>query len=96
MNISLVRHNCCQPKLRNLKPGTLVRHEGHIYIKLDKLNSGVGIDISWPNGHTILMNLKSGRCRSVDALIAVSVLQQCEELEAYIIEDKAELQKYLR
>ena len=59
-------------QLIDLKPGEACIYSGAYYIKLDKKQIGLGIQINWPDNHSILFNIKLGSLRAVRAYTDVT------------------------
>ena len=72
-----------------LQYGTVVAgvtsHPDSFYMKIDKRKLGQGLHLSFPDKHTVLLNLKTGALRAVPGSQRVKVFS-CE-LNAVRIED---------
>jgi len=68
-----------EPKIGDIKRGTLIRYQNHTYIKVDK-RVGSGLSIDWTANNCILLNLKWGTLREIPGGVHVTILHQREPL----------------
>ena len=63
---------CDEPgtiEVRKLQYGTIVSglpsHPDSIYIKIDKRKTGHGLNLNFPDKHSVLLNIKTGALRAI-------------------------------
>lgn len=79
-----------QARICDLVPGTIVRHSGYYYIKLDKNSIGRGLTLRWSQNHSVLLNIKLGSIREIEATTVVYVFDAKADLRL------APAQKYFK